>query len=356
MNIKKVGFLIILTAIAMPAHSQSSVTLYGIVDVAVEYISHVPASGEGGGGAAFSVISGGAQTSRWGLRVIEDLGGGYGAVAVLEDGFDASRGTFNNAGRLWGRSSYVGLKSPFGSLTLGRQVTGVYDFALTFDPVTPALYSSPMYDLAFAGRADNSAKYAAKLDALGGQLALSALYSFGYDSVSGAGPVAGDYHVGKEESVFVTYQRSLATVGLLFDQQDGNTIDAQNNKIQRYGVGAIVDLKPVQIYAAYRLFAEKQLGQNLYSSLYWVALRYQVTPAFGVSSDIFYQEDRNTGQGSPATLSVLASYSLSKRTDIYGEAGAVLNKKRSTLGFNGFGTAMPGSLQTGAMLGLRTHF
>ncbi|NKJ49312.1 hypothetical protein CIC12_21775 [Burkholderia sp. SG-MS1] len=337
------------------AAAQSSVTLYGIVDVGVQYTNHNLASG-GKSGSTFSVISGGAQTSRWGLRIREDLGNGYAAVAVLENGFDAAKGTANNSGRLFGRSSYVGIASPYGQLTLGRHVTGVYDFGVWFDPVGPAIYSAVVYDLAFVGRADNSARYLGNFNVLGGKLMVEQLYSFGYDSVTGSGPVAGAFRVGKQESFFTTYNHGIATLGLLFDQQNGNTVATQGIKTQRYGVGASIDLNPVTLYAAYRLYALKQPAQNLYSSLYWIAAKYQVTPFLNISSDLFYQEDRNTGQGNPLMLSVLASYLLSKRTDVYMQVGTILNKAHTNLGFAGFNTVTTGAVQTGAMVGIRTRF
>ncbi|KXU85581.1 hypothetical protein CI15_20725 [Paraburkholderia monticola] len=338
------------------AAAQSSVTLYGIVDVAMQYTNHNLAAGGKSSGSIFSLVSGGAQTSRWGLRLREDLGNGYAAVAVLENGFDATKGTANNSGRLFGRSSYVGISSPYGQLTMGRQTTGVYDFGLTFDAVGPALYSAVSFDPAFVGRADNSAKYTGNFDVLGGKLMVEQLYSFGYDSVTGAGPVAGAFRVGKQVSFFSTYNYGIGTLGLLFDQQNGNTVALQDVKTQRYGVAASLDLNSLHLYAAYRFYAQKQPGQNLYSSLYWVAARYQVSPFLNISSDLFYQEDRNTGQGNPLMLSVLGSYLLSKRTDVYVQLGTTFNKAHTNLGLTGFGTVTTGAIQTGAMVGLRTHF
>ncbi|WP_213766949.1 porin [Caballeronia sp. dw_19] len=336
------------------AAAQSSVTLYGIADAGLEFTSHSTAGGTSG--STFSAVSGAAQTSRFGLRIFEDLGNGYGALAVLENGFDATKGTANNAGRLFGRSSYMGISSPYGQLTMGRQTTGVYDFGLTFDAVGPALYSAVSFDSAFVGRADNSAKYTGNFNVLGGKLMVEQLYSLGYDGVTGAGTVAGAFRVGKEESFFATYSHGIGALGLLFDQQNGDTVASQGVKTQRYGVGASLDLNSLQLYAVYRFYAQKQPGQNLYSSLYWVAARYRVTPSFSISSDLFYQADRNTGEGNPLMLSVLGSYLLSKRTDIYVQLGETLNKAHSNLGVTGFGTATTGAIQTGVIVGVRTRF
>ncbi|HEY1610898.1 MAG TPA: porin [Paraburkholderia sp.] len=349
------GVSIAASVMSTAAMAQSSVTLYGIVDAGVEFTNHNVATG-GKTGSEFSVESGGAQTSRWGLRIREDLGNNYAAIAVLENGFNAANGSANNSGRLFGRSSYVGIASPFGQLTLGRHVTGIYDFGVWFDPVGPGVYSSVVYDLAMVGRADNSAQYIGNFGVLGGKLRVEQLYSFGYDSVTGAGPVAGAYRVGKEESLFVTYKRGIGTLGLLFDQQNGNTIATQGVKMQRYGVGASINLNPVELFAAYRFYGEKQPGQNLYSSLYWLAARYRATPFLNFSSDLFYQADRNTGEGNPLMLSVLASYLLSKRTDVYVQLATIVNKAHSSLGFGGFDTATEGAIQTGAMIGVRTRF
>jgi hypothetical protein len=74
------------------------------------------------------------------------------------------------------------------------------------------------------------------------KLSLNELYSFGYDSVAGVGPVAGDYRVGKEENALINYKRGILSMGLLFDEQEGNTLATQSNKTQRFGAGTQIDL------------------------------------------------------------------------------------------------------------------
>jgi predicted porin len=48
------------------------VTLYGLVDSGIEYVSHAGPTGS----SVVKMTSGGKNTSRWGLRGTEDLGGG----------------------------------------------------------------------------------------------------------------------------------------------------------------------------------------------------------------------------------------------------------------------------------------
>lgn len=104
------------------AYAQSSVTLYGIIDEGLLF------STNSAGGRQYALQSSIMQASRWGLRGTEDLGDGYNAIFVLEGGFDPSTGKLGQGGLLFGRQAYVGVSSPFGTVTLGRQYDSVVDF------------------------------------------------------------------------------------------------------------------------------------------------------------------------------------------------------------------------------------
>ena len=100
------------------ASAQSTVTLYGLVDAYV--------GSDRVGRVSNTVLnSGGQNGSRWGLRVSEDLGGGLAAIAQVESGFDVSTGASQQSA-LFGRQAFVGVKSGWGQLTMGRQY-GAYD-------------------------------------------------------------------------------------------------------------------------------------------------------------------------------------------------------------------------------------
>lgn len=110
-------------------HAQSSVTLYGLLDVGVDYASNQRASTGGSGGRSLSLQSGNVNASRWGLRGSEDLGGGLSAIFTLENGFNIGSGQSSNGNDEFGRQAFVGLRSArFGQVTLGRQ----YDSVATF--------------------------------------------------------------------------------------------------------------------------------------------------------------------------------------------------------------------------------
>lgn len=80
-------------------HAQSSVTLYGIVDVGIEHINNTST-----GGAQTREASGNLSGSRWGLKGVEDLGGGMKAIFQLEDGFNVNDGTTAQSTKGLGRT------------------------------------------------------------------------------------------------------------------------------------------------------------------------------------------------------------------------------------------------------------
>jgi len=112
--------LVALAALAAvgAASAQSSVTLYGVVDVNVAYNNTNAAS-------LTSMGSGGLNGSRWGMRGTEDLGGGLSGIFRLESGFNTDNGTMGQGGRLFGRHATVGLQGGFGSVRLGRTLTPI---------------------------------------------------------------------------------------------------------------------------------------------------------------------------------------------------------------------------------------
>ena len=101
------------------ASAQSTVTLYGLLDTYV-------GSAKSNGVSNTVVESGGIQTSRFGFKGSEDLGGGLKANFLLESGFNVDNGSLN--GRpLFGRQSYVGFSGGFGEVKLGKMWTAYDD-------------------------------------------------------------------------------------------------------------------------------------------------------------------------------------------------------------------------------------
>jgi predicted porin len=126
------------------AHAMDQVTLYGIVDAGLQHFDVK------GAPRLTAAIAGGQSQSRWGMKGVAGLRGGYKAHFQLENGFDIFQGTVSQNGRLFGRAAWVGLSGPFGQMRLGRQTLAATDYTGIFSPFGAA------YKLASGGGAINS--------------------------------------------------------------------------------------------------------------------------------------------------------------------------------------------------------
>ncbi|MBI5719889.1 MAG: porin [Burkholderiales bacterium] len=114
-----------LTAFAGVASAQSSVTLFGIVDLNVRNTKTGP-------NTVKSLSQDGIASSRLGFRGVEDLGGGLRAGFWLEGAINPDTGT--PGGQSWQRRSTVSLMGGFGELRLGRDYTPSFWNYTVFDP------------------------------------------------------------------------------------------------------------------------------------------------------------------------------------------------------------------------------
>lgn len=168
---KKIIFATAICAASGYASAQSSVTLFGQIDEAIAYINNA------GGASSVRMRSGAWIGSQWGLAGNEDLGGGYRTFFRLENGFDINTGKLGQNGRAFGRQSYVGIGTPYGNLSFGRQYDEVVDY------VGPIMANgrgtAPLYDIDNTGndwQTSNSVKYVSPTMA---GFSVSALYAFG---------------------------------------------------------------------------------------------------------------------------------------------------------------------------------
>jgi predicted porin len=124
-------------AAASGAHAQSSVQLYGLMDLSFPtYITHADAKGNhliGMGNADGEPWFSG---SRWGLRGAEDLGGGTKLIFTLESEFVVANGNMEDPGQIFDRDAWVGIENDtYGKFTAGFQNTIARDAAAIYgDP------------------------------------------------------------------------------------------------------------------------------------------------------------------------------------------------------------------------------
>ncbi|WP_228896357.1 porin [Pseudoduganella aquatica] len=128
-----------LTALLMagsPCLAQSGIDVYGIIDVGVRGTSDLGANNAPAlPGHSTAVSSGVDQTSRWGAKGKETLGGGWAALLRLEGGINADTGASAKSDRLFDRLAWVGLESPYGTLAAGRQTNLLSDALIPVDPL-----------------------------------------------------------------------------------------------------------------------------------------------------------------------------------------------------------------------------
>lgn len=121
-----------LGAFAGAASAQSSVTLFGIVDLSLLATSN-------GGGKQKSMVSNGYNGNRLGFRGVEDLGGGMRGAFWLEAGMGNDEGTAGGgslaaaSSQLFNRRSTVALLGGFGEVRLGRDYTPQFWNTTVFD-------------------------------------------------------------------------------------------------------------------------------------------------------------------------------------------------------------------------------
>jgi GBP family porin len=135
---KTVLALAALAAVSTSALAQSSVTLYGVVDASLENVK--------GNDSVTRVSSDAFNSSRLGVRGVEDLGGGLKAKFTLESSIATDTGS-SGTGAFWTRGAWVALEGGFGEVRVGRQDSLIGALAGN----TNILGAQPYDDLNIAG-------------------------------------------------------------------------------------------------------------------------------------------------------------------------------------------------------------
>lgn len=112
--------LVVLVVFGGVVYVQSSVIIYGVVDVSLFYINKIFIGGKDMGGQMvfdFGLMKGLCL----GVKGVEDLGGGIKVLFIIENGFSVDIGEVGQKGVLWGCQVIVGLLGNFGMVLVGCQ-------------------------------------------------------------------------------------------------------------------------------------------------------------------------------------------------------------------------------------------
>jgi len=234
-----------MTALCGAAHAQSSVTLYGLIDASIVHTS-------GNGQNNTRMIDGTeyGPGSRWGLRGVEDLGGGLKAKFTLEAGFLADTGNTAQGGRGFGRQSFIALQSDkFGEFRLGRQYMLHDETLYSLNPTNTETVLSPsgiytignqfFLPMIDASRIDNALHY---LSPTWGGFSLQAIIAAGEKTNDRYHGIKANYANGPLEAI-ITYEQSKAL----------NPLPNAKSSVNKIWIGgATYDFGPVKAYAAYQ--------------------------------------------------------------------------------------------------------
>jgi predicted porin len=340
-------------AIGTAAHAQSNVQVYGLIDAGIESLNHANASQ----GSVVKVVSGGKNTSRWGLRGTEELGGGLKAVFGLEGGILLDTG--NADGALFKRQAFVGLDGSFGRVVIGRSFTSTYDFVILFDPLGYA----PNYSWATSSNATGPSKYG-MTTAFDNLVKYSgSTGEFKYGATIGLGEQAGNAADSRKYALAGSWTHAGLGVMAAYEQVNGNTLPVtfKRDESSAYHLAADYkagDLRFTAGMRGYKLVAGKAATADVRGDTYWGGVSYMVQPAITLTGAVYHVDVKNVaaGQDADPTMYVLRSlYALSKRTDLYVAAAYAKAKNDKLVGLSRDDAGFANS-QTGLTVGLQHRF
>lgn len=327
-----------LSVVSVKSYAQSSVTLYGVIDTAIGYTTNA-----GGTSAAHRIgfVNSNIQSSGFGLKGNEDLGGGLSAVFNVRSIVVPSTGALTPKNTLFGLQSWVGLASKqYGTLTLGRQYDPITDL---LEPLTADIsFGAPFSTVGNVDNYDallhinNSIKYVspniagftfeglASLNGVPGSASAGSVYSAAVSYANGGLSLAGGYMVNKIDNQIVltngiaNITASTSADGLNYDNPIVQFANIRSNEIARFG-GSYA-FGSLLIGAAYSNSRFHQFGTDTTLSFNSGSAFVHYTTSVQLDLAAGYSFTRATGDGAAANynqVSLGADYFLSKRTDLY---------------------------------------
>lgn len=373
------------------AVAQSSVTLYGLVDVSLDNvhkeagrtITNVDAAGTTVTRVSPSI----SAQSMIGFKGTEDIGGGYKGSFVLEGQFSADTGAQNGQdSRMWGRQAYVGLTTPVGEFRLGRQYAPIfYSFATSTVEAIGAsdLMASGLIVNNLQVRQDNQISYWIKNGGLTGSVAYSPNAGVGpkinklrvgtaIPGGDSTGQIVGGASAGTENDsgrgrsvgLFLNYAVDPA-LSATFGLHHNNFGDAQLVKTAPPPADVLMSLNKYLGYALGVKYTVAATGGTVVATnfhqgnfsndpgsvegpkvqTFTVGFKHPIDK-FAVGAEAVYSRFTNFSKGKDVGMMLAGDYNASKRTKIYVRAGLINDIAGSlsgtdTTGANYLGGPMP---------------
>lgn len=361
--------------------AQSSVTLYGVADTGLLYQSASAANFQSKNdlGHVFEAKDSGISQSVWGMRGIEDIGGGYKVTFKLQSAYSTTNGKMGLADAptttaIFNQQASLGVAGPFGSIDAGRQIVPMI-YAMADTDVRNAQYFGSILT-AWLGM-----NQAAGWQGTSTNGPLGALYDdnaivYQTPKFYGAslaleyapGGVAGQFQGGTRESaVFRFSNYGLNVSALYYNGHDTNPFTTtatgivttpstglDNNRF--WYLGAMYTFHDLSVSGSYSIGRNPSNLARTDIEMVSGGLGYRFTPYFKLTSGFYYLKDRNHSVNQSDLFSLGGEYNLSRATLVYAQFGYVNNRGSMSQTIT-YGAPVPeGRSTTAAMLGIRHVF
>jgi predicted porin len=359
----------VLGAFAGVASAQSSVTLFGVVDLSANSIKN-------GGKSVYSLQSNQLNSNRLGFRGTEDLGGGLAAGFWLEAGMNndvgaaggsngiaaAAAGASNNGGTasnsvLFNRRSTVSLISRAGEIRLGRDYNPSFWNTVFFD----------VYGANGIGQFDNLLGAATLNNGTSAPTFARSNNSIGYFLPSGLGGLYGQAQVAAGENVAnqkywggrLGYAAGPVDVAVGYGVTKTSEANGAANTpdFKVFNVGASWDFGFVKAFGLYNelkygVFKLKTYGVSASVPLGQGEFKASYTASDGQGND----GKTNFDPDNAKQWSLQYIYNLSKRTALYTGYASLNNDGKANFQVLGNGYAATGGTSSGYNFGVRHSF
>jgi predicted porin len=365
-------------ACAAGAHAQSSVTLWGVMDVNLQ---RTKAEGVG---AITAVGNGGLSTSLLGFRGTEDLGGGLKAGFWLEGSLNPDNGNgrptnTNNqstgagtagGGLVFDRRSYVSLGGGWGELRLGRDFVPTHYNSIFFDPFN-ASGVARAGNLTFAGAGLGSAPLFTGIVASNSisywlPPNLGGFYGLAMVAVGENASTAANAHDGNLTSARIGYAAGPFDVAAALSRTT-YVATASVGDYTHANLGASWNAGFAKFFALYNDVKVGLAGGTVRKHTWEVGAHVPVGPngrirvsyaSLDDGSDARLLNANGTARSANDARQVGLGYvhNLSKRTALYGSYARLSNQGQATYAVSGGSAPAAGRNSTGLEFGLRHLF
>lgn len=303
---KRIATLALIAGAAAAAQAQSSVTVYGFLDLGIV---------KGNGGTAANPFALGASeawqlrersSSRLGFRGNEDIGGGWSTQFQIEHRFSPDTGTITNP-TFWHGRTYLQLSPPgAGKIYAGREYSPAYWPAYFTDPAgwdgvgTLGTHQYAGFRSTSGIRTNNTVGY--RSPEFGG-LTINAAVSLGEGAA------------GRDSAINAQYRSGPIYVGAGFEKISGGPAATDGDSLANLGISYDFGFVKPMVYLA----RGKTGGGQLSNRAATVAAT--VPAGLGQAYVAYGRYDPNGANNNQTKLGAGYYHPLSKRTNLYAGVG-----------------------------------